>query len=105
MNNECCDLSRSLIKTLFILNVFFLNPSPVVSAPEILAGLEYGHGVDWWSLGVIACLMLTGKVRCVLDGFALTMQHSNHGQRLHCCKPDQIRFTHKKNTKIFRKLY
>ncbi|XP_063917580.1 serine/threonine-protein kinase S6KL [Zophobas morio] len=30
-------------------------------APEILAHLEYGHSVDWWSLGVIACLMLTGK--------------------------------------------
>ncbi|XP_068915324.1 serine/threonine-protein kinase S6KL isoform X4 [Tenebrio molitor] len=30
-------------------------------APEILARQEYGHGVDWWSLGIIACLMLTGK--------------------------------------------
>ncbi|XP_064213508.1 serine/threonine-protein kinase S6KL [Tribolium castaneum] len=30
-------------------------------APEVWTGEEYGHGVDWWSLGVIACVMLTGK--------------------------------------------
>nr|XP_023027808.1 serine/threonine-protein kinase S6KL-like [Leptinotarsa decemlineata] len=30
-------------------------------APEILATESYGHAVDWWSLGVIACVMLTNK--------------------------------------------
>ncbi|XP_028148616.2 serine/threonine-protein kinase S6KL isoform X1 [Diabrotica virgifera virgifera] len=30
-------------------------------APEILATEPYGHAVDWWSLGVLACLMLTNK--------------------------------------------
>ncbi|XP_017094599.2 serine/threonine-protein kinase S6KL isoform X1 [Drosophila bipectinata] len=28
-------------------------------APEILCGEPYGHAVDWWALGVIACQMLT----------------------------------------------
>ncbi|KAH8287097.1 hypothetical protein KR054_002504 [Drosophila jambulina] len=30
-------------------------------APEILLGEPYGHAVDWWALGVIACQMLTQK--------------------------------------------
>ncbi|XP_057661089.1 serine/threonine-protein kinase S6KL-like [Diorhabda carinulata] len=30
-------------------------------APEIMAAEPYGHAVDWWSLGVLACLMLTNK--------------------------------------------
>ncbi|XP_060523365.1 serine/threonine-protein kinase S6KL [Cylas formicarius] len=30
-------------------------------APEILSGKPYGHAADWWSLGVLACLMLTTK--------------------------------------------
>ncbi|XP_068154889.1 serine/threonine-protein kinase S6KL [Drosophila tropicalis] len=30
-------------------------------APEILCGEPYGHAVDWWALGVIACQMLTQK--------------------------------------------
>ncbi|KAH8291708.1 hypothetical protein KR018_011429, partial [Drosophila ironensis] len=30
-------------------------------APEILCGEPYGHAVDWWALGVIACQMLTEK--------------------------------------------
>ncbi|KAJ8946843.1 hypothetical protein NQ318_006753 [Aromia moschata] len=38
-----------------------LMVSCFVSAPEILATEPYGHAVDWWSLGVVACLMLTGK--------------------------------------------
>ncbi|XP_049817221.1 serine/threonine-protein kinase S6KL [Aethina tumida] len=30
-------------------------------APEILELQPYNHAVDWWSLGVLACLMLTNK--------------------------------------------
>lgn len=37
---------------------FFLS----ISAPEILEGKGYSHAVDWWSLGVLVHLMLTGKV-------------------------------------------
>ncbi|XP_037294477.1 serine/threonine-protein kinase S6KL isoform X2 [Manduca sexta] len=30
-------------------------------APEVLSREPYGHAVDWWSLGVIVCRMLTGE--------------------------------------------
>ncbi|XP_076270437.1 ribosomal protein S6 kinase like isoform X2 [Rhynchophorus ferrugineus] len=30
-------------------------------APEILKMASYNHSVDWWSLGVIACLMFTAQ--------------------------------------------
>uniref|UniRef100_A0A182QIH7 Protein kinase domain-containing protein n=1 Tax=Anopheles farauti TaxID=69004 RepID=A0A182QIH7_9DIPT len=30
-------------------------------APEILQGAPYGHAVDWWALGVLACRMYTGR--------------------------------------------
>ncbi|XP_038105926.1 serine/threonine-protein kinase S6KL [Culex quinquefasciatus] len=30
-------------------------------APEILAGEPYGHAIDWWALGVLACRMYTGE--------------------------------------------
>ncbi|XP_014367357.2 serine/threonine-protein kinase S6KL [Papilio machaon] len=30
-------------------------------APEILSREPYGHAVDWWSLGVLACRMLTDE--------------------------------------------
>ncbi|XP_041979060.1 serine/threonine-protein kinase S6KL isoform X1 [Aricia agestis] len=30
-------------------------------APEILQREAYNHAVDWWSLGVVACRMLTGE--------------------------------------------
>ncbi|CAO1382807.1 unnamed protein product [Diamesa tonsa] len=31
-------------------------------APEIFQGQGYTHAVDWYSLGVVACLMLSGQV-------------------------------------------
>lgn len=31
-------------------------------APEILNGESYGHAVDWFALGVVACRMLTDQV-------------------------------------------
>nr|XP_021185484.2 serine/threonine-protein kinase S6KL [Helicoverpa armigera] len=30
-------------------------------APEVLSREPYGHAVDWWSLGVLACRMLTDE--------------------------------------------
>lgn len=33
----------------------------LVVAPEILAGEPYGHAIDWWALGVLACRMYTGE--------------------------------------------
>ncbi|CAG9102798.1 unnamed protein product [Plutella xylostella] len=29
--------------------------------PEVLSGEPYGHAADWWSLGVLACRMLTNE--------------------------------------------
>jgi serine/threonine protein kinase len=31
-------------------------------APEVVSMEAYGHAVDWWSLGVVACCMLSGQV-------------------------------------------
>ncbi|CAH0564536.1 unnamed protein product [Brassicogethes aeneus] len=41
-------------------------------APEVLTLKPYGHAVDWWSLGVLACLMLTNKYP------APAVDHENH---------------------------
>ncbi|EDX18321.1 GD17405 [Drosophila simulans] len=41
---------------------FAIETRPRERAPEILCGEPYGHAVDWWALGVIACQMLTQKV-------------------------------------------
>ncbi|XP_055605481.1 serine/threonine-protein kinase S6KL [Uranotaenia lowii] len=30
-------------------------------APEILTGEPYGHAIDWWALGVLACRMYTSE--------------------------------------------
>ncbi|XP_055532144.1 serine/threonine-protein kinase S6KL [Wyeomyia smithii] len=30
-------------------------------APEILSGEPYGHAIDWWAMGVLACRMYTGE--------------------------------------------
>lgn len=44
-------------------------------APEILLGIrsgnfvEYDHSVDWYSLGVVACRMLTKQVRNSFDWY------------------------------------
>lgn len=45
--------------------IFYIRISgkDFVSAPEVFNLQPYGHAADWWSLGVIACVMLTGKVR------------------------------------------
>jgi len=31
-------------------------------APEMLQGLRYGHGVDWWALGIMLYEMITGQL-------------------------------------------
>jgi len=36
--------------------------SSIISAPEVVSMAPYGHAVDWWSLGVVACCMLSGQV-------------------------------------------
>ena len=36
--------------------------SSIISAPEVVSMEPYGHAVDWWSLGVVACCMLSGQV-------------------------------------------
>ncbi|XP_043272816.1 serine/threonine-protein kinase S6KL [Venturia canescens] len=35
--------------------------TPEYMAPEILGREFYGHAVDWWSLGILACFALTNK--------------------------------------------
>lgn len=53
-------------------------------APEILLGIrsgnlvEYDHSVDWYSLGVVACRMLTNQVRIIVDWFT----HSRSSQNI-----------------------
>jgi len=34
----------------------------IFSAPEILRKEYYGQEIDWWSLGVLACFLLTNEV-------------------------------------------
>ncbi|XP_053609316.1 serine/threonine-protein kinase S6KL [Plodia interpunctella] len=39
-------------------------------APEVLSREPYGHAVDWWSLGVLTCRMLTNKYPTPAVGIA-----------------------------------
>ncbi|XP_045477451.1 serine/threonine-protein kinase S6KL isoform X2 [Harmonia axyridis] len=41
--------------------------TPQYMAPEIVQYKPYGHAVDWWSLGVLTCIMLTFKFPQTLD--------------------------------------
>jgi serine/threonine protein kinase len=35
--------------------------SPLYMAPEIIRGEPYGSAVDIWAVGVITCILLTGR--------------------------------------------
>lgn len=35
--------------------------SPLYMAPEIIKGETYGPAVDIWAVGVITCILLTGR--------------------------------------------
>ncbi|KMQ89721.1 protein kinase 2 [Lasius niger] len=41
--------------------------TPLYMAPEILRKEYYGQEVDWWSLGVLACFLLTNESIIVLE--------------------------------------
>ncbi|XP_018368738.1 PREDICTED: serine/threonine-protein kinase S6KL-like [Trachymyrmex cornetzi] len=41
--------------------------TPQYMAPEILKKEHYGQEVDWWSLGVLACILLTNKYPSALS--------------------------------------
>ena len=37
--------------------------TPDFMAPEVIDGKPYSFSVDWWALGVMIYIMLTGQVR------------------------------------------
>ncbi|XP_021929735.1 serine/threonine-protein kinase S6KL-like isoform X2 [Zootermopsis nevadensis] len=43
-------------------------------APEVVSMEPYGHAVDWWSLGVVACCMLSGQFPLAAVGIAVSDQ-------------------------------
>ncbi|XP_044760618.1 serine/threonine-protein kinase S6KL [Coccinella septempunctata] len=67
--NILLDSERNVQLTDFGLSKWLKNGStttticgtPQYMAPEILEYKPYGHAVDWWSLGVLTCIMLTSK--------------------------------------------
>lgn len=66
--------------------IFFLQVSTNVwfqvgssfSAPEILKCQPYGHAVDWYALGVVACLMLTDEVNDLIFDFPWDSVHRHY---------------------------
>ena len=36
--------------------------TPEYLPPEVILHQPYGHGIDWWSLGIILFKMLTGSL-------------------------------------------
>lgn len=43
-------------------------------APEVVSMEPYGHAVDWWSLGVVACCMLSGQFPVAAVGTPSSVQ-------------------------------
>ncbi|KAI4497657.1 hypothetical protein M0802_007197 [Mischocyttarus mexicanus] len=41
--------------------------TPEYMAPEILKRQSYGQEVDWWSLGVLMCFLLTNQFKSIVD--------------------------------------
>jgi serine/threonine protein kinase len=52
------------------------------TAPEVRLGLPYSYGVDFWSLGVLLYVMLTGRVRST----PLFHSHKLLTDRAFCCR-------------------
>lgn len=47
------------------------------AAPEVRLGLPYSYEVDFWSLGVLFYVMLTGRVSQLLSRIMITYQSSH----------------------------
>lgn len=53
-------LSTESVDSVYMAFAYEINSFCV--APEVVSMEPYGHAVDWWSLGVVACCMLSGQV-------------------------------------------
>jgi serine/threonine protein kinase len=52
------------------------------TAPEVRLGLPYSYGVDFWSLGVLLYVMLTGRVSFFFFSLSLSTSFFAHKQSL-----------------------
>jgi serine/threonine protein kinase len=61
-------------------------------APEVIKGLPYSYGVDWWALGTILYEMLSGTVSTSLRRFSIReliefsvdLEYRDHSTRTTC---------------------
>ena len=57
-------------------------------APEIINGVGYGTGVDWWALGMVLYEMLTGMMVFCLDWLSACFSHRSRDVCGNVCKQD-----------------